>query len=169
MAKLARLGAELGGNLCRGAAAVQSSKLSCETRREARHVGGQKPVNLGENCEMEGKWRGEGYKGVCSLFGACVSVSGISRGCDPEVTAKPLPWREAGGPQRGGRNAEQRGEASGEHLGIRARWQGGSRRRRIYCWPGGVRGMESFRSGVAERKEDMAKLWHGEGGICGKG
>lgn len=165
MAKLARLGAELGRNLCRGAAAVQSSKLNCEMWREVQ----QKPVNLGENWEMEGKRRGEGYKGVCSLFGACVFVSGISRGCDPEVTAKPLLRREAGEPQRGGRNAEQRGEASGEHLGIRARWQGGSRRRRIYCCPGGVRGMESFRSGVAERKEDMAKLLHGEGGICGKG
>lgn len=105
---------------------------------------------------MEGEWRGGGCQGVCSLFSASVSVSGISRGCDLEVIAKPLPWREAGEPQHAGRNAEQQGEARGQHLGIRARWRGGSRRRRIYHCPSGVRGMESFRSGVVERKEDMA-------------
>lgn len=56
----------------------------------------------------------------------------------------------------GAETLSSRAEAGGEHLGIRARWRGGSRRRRIYRCRGGAKGMESFRSGVVERKEDMA-------------
>lgn len=89
------------------------------------------------------------------MLSACVSVSGISGGCDPEIIADPLPWREAGKPQCGGRNPEQWGEASGEHLGIRACWQGKRKQRRIYHYPAGVRRMENFRSGVMERRKDM--------------
>jgi len=107
---------------------------------------------------MEG-WGG--YEGACSLFSACVSVSGMSRGCDPVVTVKPMPWREAGEPQHGGRNAEQRGEARGEHLGIGVRWRGGSRQRRIYRCPGGVWGMESSRKVVLQRGKriQQALMW----------
>lgn len=55
-----------------------------------------------------------------------------------------------------GRSAEQWGGARGEHLGIRARWWAESRQRRIYCCPSGVGDMESFRSGVVEKKEYVA-------------
>lgn len=98
----------------------------------------------------------EGAKEVCSLFSACVSVSVKGRGCDPGVGAKPLLRREAGELQCGGWNAEQRGEARTEHLGIGACWRGESRRKRIYRCHGGARELESFRSGITEREEAMA-------------
>lgn len=52
-----------------------------------------------------------------------MSVSGINRGCEPEVTAEPLPWRVGGEPQRGAEmqsSGERAGGTPGDHKGMKA-------------------------------------------------
>lgn len=82
------------------------------------------------------------------MFSACVSVSGISSCCEPEVTAKPLLWRVGGEPQRG---AEM--QSSGERVGGTPEDHEGKRQRRIYCCLGGTRGIDTV-----EKKEDTASI-----------